>query len=190
MTEITRCFWVNLKNAEYVRYHDEEWGKPLHDDEKLFELLILEGAQAGLSWETILKKRNNYRKRFFNFDIKKCSKLKKTYLDSLLKDEGLIRNRAKIYSVPINAQGVIEIQKEFGSFDHYLWSFINHRPLKNKILNAQDMPTETEISRKISADLKKRGFKFVGAKIMYAFMQASGMAQDHTRDCFYYRIKV
>jgi len=187
MAEITRCFWVNLKNPDYIRYHDQEWGKPIHDDQKLFELLILEGAQAGLSWEIILKKRPYYRKKFSQFNIKKCSNLKKSYLDSLLSDEGLIRNRAKIYSIPINAQGVIQIQKEFGSFDHYLWGFINHRPLKHKILKAEEMFSENEISKQISKDLKKRGFKFVGPKIMYAFMQASGMAQDHTKDCFCYK---
>jgi len=179
-----RCFWVNLKNPLYVDYHDREWGRPIHEDQKLFELLILEGAQAGLSWETVLKKREHYQKLFFHFDIVKCSKISASYLERIASDPGIIRNRLKLASVPLNAKGVLQIKKEFGSFSHYLWSYVDHKPLRNKVRGKKDIPSSSPLAEEISKDLKKRGLKFVGPTIIYAFMQAIGMVNDHSATCF------
>ena len=178
-----RCDWVPLKNELYVKYHDEEWGKPLHDDIELFGLIILEGAQAGLSWETILKRRENYRKAFKGFDPKKVAKFSEKDVQRLLKDEGIIRNKLKIKSAINNAKCFLEIQKEFGSFDKYIWGFVNNKPIKNHLKKLKDYPAETELSKKISKDLKKRGFNFVGPTITYAYMQSIGMVNDHMFGC-------
>lgn len=178
-----RCPWCG-KDGLMVKYHDEEWGVPVHDDRKLFEFLILEGAQAGLSWSTVLKKRENYRKAFDNFDYKKIAKYTQKDVERLLKNEGIIRNRLKISSAIINAQKFLEIQKEFGSFDKYIWQFTNGRVIKNKLKELKDYPATSPESDAMSKDLKRRGFKFVGSTICYAHMQATGMVNDHSIDCF------
>jgi DNA-3-methyladenine glycosylase I len=179
-----RCSWAT--NELNIGYHDTEWGVPVHDDRTLFEFLILEGAQAGLSWDTILRKRDAYRKAFDNFDPAKVA----TYTDAkcakLLLDEGIIRNRLKIASAVSNAKAFLAVQKEFGSFDKYIWQFVEGRPLDNK-LKGGDVPAKTDISDAIGKDLKKRGFNFVGSTIMYAFMQATGMVNDHLVTCFRYK---
>ena len=180
-----RCAWVN-DNPVMVGYHDKEWGMPLHDDKKLFELLILEGAQAGLTWETVLKKRDNYRKAFHNFDPIRISQYSEKDINRLLSDSGIIRNRLKIEAAIINARRFIEIQKEFGAFDKYIWQFVDGRPIKNNFQSLKDIPATTKESYAMSKDLKKRGFKFVGPTICYAFMQAIGMVNDHMIDCFRY----
>jgi DNA-3-methyladenine glycosylase I len=168
----------------YVTYHDHEWGIPVHDDQLLFEMLILEGAQAGLSWETVLKRREGYRKAFKNFDPKKVAKMTDAELEALLLDEAIIRNRLKVYSARTNAQTFLAIQKEFGSFDAYLWRFVNGKPIVNRPKNAHAIPDRTKESDALSKDLKKRGMSFVGSTIMYAFMQAVGLVNDHVKDCF------
>lgn len=180
-----RCPWVG-QDPIYLEYHDREWGVPVHDDQKLFEFLILEGAQAGLSWLTILKKRENYRKAFAQFDPRKVARFDEKKIQSLLKNEGIVRNRLKIRSAVENAKCFLEVQKEFGSFDRYSWSFVNGKPIRNHFKTIKDFPARTEISDAFSKDLKKRGFRFVGSTIMYAHMQAVGMVQDHTVDCFRY----
>ena len=182
-----RCEWANPKNELYVKYHDEEWGIPVHDDRKLFEMLILEGAQAGLSWETVLKKRHNYQKAFDNFDAKKIATYDDYKINELMSDPGIIRNRKKINAAIINAQAFLAVQKEFGSFDKYIWSFVNHKPIINSFEKLSDIPAKTEVSNRMSKDLIKRGFKFVGSTICYAFMQGIGMVNDHTVDCFRYK---
>ena len=182
-----RCAWVNELNPVYVKYHDFEWGKPLKRDQKLFEMLCLEGAQAGLNWEMILNKRDNYKKAFLNFDIKKCSKLSDKYLNNLLNDSGIVRNKLKVYSVRANARATLEIQKEWGSLSKYLWSYVDERPLQNNWKSINEIPSSTDLSQNISKDLKKRGFKFVGPTIIYAFMQAVGLVNDHTVDCFLFK---
>ena len=182
---MNRCKWA--KDEPNISYHDKEWGKPEHDDVKLFEFLILEGAQAGLSWITILKRRDGYRKAFSNFDVKKVSNYSQKKVEKLLKDESIIRNKLKINSAINNAKEFLKIQKEFGSFDEYLWEFVNHTPINNNFKKLSDLPASTEISKKLSADLKKRGFNFVGPTICYALMQAIGMVNDHTSECFLYR---
>lgn len=179
-----RCGWVNLNNPEYVKYHDEEWGVPVRDDNILFEFLILEGAQAGLSWETVLKKRDAYRAAFFNYDLNKLSNLTDSELEEILMNPNIIRNRLKVFSVRRNAVAFIEIQKEFGSFDKYIWSYVGNKPLVNLPKNLKDIKSKTEISDRISKDLKKRGMNFVGSTIIYAYMQAVGLVNDHTVDCF------
>jgi len=179
-----RCEWANPKNPLYVKYHDKEWGRPLRNDQKLFELLILEGAQAGLSWETILNRRENYRRVFQNFDAVKLSKLTDRQLNSILKDSGIIRNRLKVYSVRQNARAYLVVQQEVGSFIKYLWSFVGGQPIKNRWKKLSDLPATTPESDAMSRDLKKRGFKFVGPTLCYAFMQAAGLVNDHTVDCF------
>jgi DNA-3-methyladenine glycosylase I len=179
-----RCFWVNLANKVYVDYHDKEWGRPSHDDRHLFEMLILEGAQAGLSWETILKKRENYRKAFANFDAKKVAKFDKSRMKKLMQDEGIVRNKLKIESTVSNAQAFLKVQKEFGSFDKYLWAFVNGKPIRRSPKARKDFIAHSPESDALSKDLKKRGFRFVGTTIMYAFMQATGMVNDHSADCF------
>lgn len=184
----TRCQWAG-SDPLYQKYHDEEWGIPVHDDRKLFEMLILEGAQAGLSWITILRKRENYRKAFNNFDAKKIAKYDSKKVNLLLQNEGIIRNRLKINAAIINAKLFLEIQKEFGSFDKYIWRFVNGKPIINSRKNLKELPAKTEESDLMSKDLKKRGFKFIGSKICYAFMQAVGMVNDHIVDCFRYKMK-
>ena len=180
-----RCAWCG-NDPLYVAYHDTEWGLPIHDDQLLFEFLILEGAQAGLSWLTILKKRENYRKAFDAFDPKVVANYTEDDIDRLMADVGIVRNRLKIESAIKNAQGVLKIQAEFGSFYAYLWKYVDGRPLQNKWETLEDIPVQTQISETMSKDLKKRGFNFVGPTICYAFMQAIGMVNDHTTDCFKY----
>ena len=180
-----RCEWA--KDEPNITYHDKEWGKPQHNDQKLFEFLILEGAQAGLSWTTILKRRNGYRKAFSDFDSLKVSKYTQKHVGKLLKDESIIRNKLKINSAINNAKQFLKVREEFGSFDKYLWGFVEHKPIKNKFKKLSDLPVTTEISEKLSQDLKKRGFNFVGPTICYALMQATGMVNDHTSNCFLYK---
>lgn len=185
-----RCRWAGI-DPLMTKYHDEEWGKPVHNDRKLFEFLILEGAQAGLSWSTVLKKRKNYRQAFDNFDYRKIAKYTTRDVKRLLNDAGIIRNRLKINATITNARQVLQVQKEFGTFDAYIWQFVNHKPIHNAFKTLKQLPASTKISDAMSKDLKKRGFKFVGSTICYAFMQAVGMVNDHTTDCFRYReIKV
>jgi len=179
-----RCFGNGIGKEFYAEYHDNEWAIPAHDDRHLFEMLILEGAQAGLSWETILKKRANYKKAFHNFDPKKVSQMTDAQLEALRSDEGIIRNRLKIYSTRKNALVFLAIQKECGSFDKYLWAFVHNKPTINRAAKLQDLPAKNVISDKLSKDLKKRGMSFVGSTIMYAFMQAIGMVDDHVIDCW------
>jgi DNA-3-methyladenine glycosylase I len=183
----TRCRWVPLDDPDYVQYHDKEWGRPVHDDRLLFEMLILEGAQAGLSWSTILHKRANYQRVFAQFDPKKVARFDAARKAKLLLDPGIVRNRLKIDSTVTNAQAFLEVQREFGSFDQYLWSFVNGRPVINAPTAGSGVPARTELSDRISKDLKKRGFRFVGTTILYAYLQAVGVVNDHSRDCFLYR---
>jgi len=184
MEKLIRCGWVPENNPEYQKYHDEEWGVPLHDDDKLFELLILEGAQAVLSWEIVLKKRDGYRAAFENFDVQKVAKMKDQELEKLIQNPNIIRHKLKIFSVRKNALAFIKIQEEFGSFDNYIWKFVGNKPIINNIKHLGEIPTKTEISDKISKDLKKRGMSFIGSTIMYAYMQAIGLVNDHTENCF------
>jgi DNA-3-methyladenine glycosylase I len=172
-----------------VTYHDKEWGNPVKNGRKLFEFLILEGAQAGLSWETILNRRENYRKIFKQFDPEKLAQLTDRQLENILKDPGIIRNRLKVYSVRLNARAYLEVRKEFGTFSKYLWSFVEGKPIRNKWKKLSEIPANTPESDAMCKDLKKRGFKFIGSTICYAFMQATGMVNDHTVDCFRYAIK-
>lgn len=181
-----RCDWVPMDNEDYIRYHDEDWGVPVHDDRKLFEMLILEGAQAGLSWSTILKKRNGYRKRFKNFDPEKVAAMTEKDIEDAMNDADIVRNRLKIGSAVRNARAFLEIQKEFGSFDRYIWDSIDGNTIQNDFEELKDLPAETEISGRISKDLKKRGMNFVGPTIIYAFMQSIGMVNDHQTKCFRY----
>ncbi|MEK6848481.1 MAG: DNA-3-methyladenine glycosylase I [Nanoarchaeota archaeon] len=183
MAEKIRCSWAG-NDSLMVRYHDLEWGKPVHDDKKLFEFLVLESAQAGLSWATILKKRENYRKSFNNFDYKKIAEYTQEDVKELLANEGIIRNKLKIHSAIRNAKAFIEIQKEYGSFDRYIWSFVGNKPIKSSFKSLKEIPASTGLSGRISKDLKKRGMNFVGSTIIYAFMQAVGMVNDHTTGCF------
>ncbi|MCH7650408.1 MAG: DNA-3-methyladenine glycosylase I [Nitrospinae bacterium] len=183
----TRCEWANSKNPLMVAYHDREWGKPLKNDRKLFELFILEGAQAGLSWEIILNRRENYRKTFKQFDPEKLARLTDRQLEKILKDPGIIRNRLKVYSVRLNARVYLEVREEFGTFSKYLWSFVGGTPIQNRWKTLSEIPVTTPESDAMSRDLKKRGFKFVGSTICYAFMQATGMVNDHTVTCFRFR---
>jgi DNA-3-methyladenine glycosylase I len=181
-----RCAWVNLKNDLYIKYHDEEWGVPLHDEHKLFEALILDGAQAGLSWETILKKRENYREAYDNFDPKVVAGYDEEKIQQLLLNSGIVRNKLKVRSSVKNAQVFLEIGSEFGSFDKYLWGFVKGKPIKNSRVSLDEYPVRTELSDEISLDLKKRGMSFVGSTIIYAMLQAIGMVNDHQTDCFRY----
>ena len=178
-----RCVWCGT-DPLYMKYHDEEWGLPLHDDRQLFEMLNLEGAQAGLSWITILRKRENYKKAFDNFDAKKIIKYDDKKIAELLGNEGIVRNKLKVNAVVTNAKAFLEIQKEFESFDAYIWQFVGGKPIKNKRRSHTDIPAKTAESDAMSKDLLKRGFKFVGSTICYAFMQATGMVNDHVTDCF------
>ena len=184
MTKI-RCGWPG-NDPLMVEYHDKEWGNPLHDDKKIFEFLILEGAQAGLSWSTILKRREGYRKAFANFDVKKVAKFTENDVKRLLDDPGIIRNKLKVRATIKNAQHFIEVQKEFGSFDKYIWKFVGGKPIRNRFKSMKEIPSVTKEAEELSKDLKKRGFSFVGPTIMYAHMQATGIVNDHTVDCFRY----
>jgi DNA-3-methyladenine glycosylase I len=181
---MNRCTWPT--NDLAIRYHDEEWGVPLHDDRGLFEFLILEGAQAGLSWDTILRKRENYRSAFDRFDPKKVAGYGDEKVAELLANEGIIRNRLKIASAISNAKSFLKVQDEFGSFDSYIWQFVGGRPVVNSVNGHGDIPAKTTVSDGISKDLRKRGFNFVGSTIIYAFMQATGMVNDHLTSCFRY----
>ncbi len=180
-----RCGWCEGSEL-YMKYHDEEWGVPVHDDRTLFEFLILEGAQAGLSWITVLNKRENYRKAFDNFNAKKIAKYDDAKRTELLANAGIIRNKLKINSAVINAQIFLEIQKEHGSFDKYIWQFTDHKVIQNKFKNLKQVPATSPESDLMSKTLKKRGFKFVGSTICYAYMQATGMVNDHISECFRY----
>lgn len=181
-----RCFWVS-EDPLYIEYHDKEWGVPVYDDAVFFEFLILETFQAGLSWITILKKRENFREAFDNFDYKKIAKYNETKYESLLQNAGIIRNKLKVRSAITNAQLFMDVQKEFGSFSDYIWSFTNGEPIINASNKREDVPATTPLSDEISKALKKRGFKFVGSTVIYAFMQATGIVNDHTTDCFRYK---
>jgi len=182
---IKRCSWSG-NDPLYMSYHDEEWGVPVYDDEKLFEFLILETFQAGLSWITVLRKRENFRKAFDNFDYQKIARYGDNKFDELINDAGIIRNKLKIKATISNALSFIEIQREFGSFSKYIWGFVDHKPINNKWKSLNEIPATTELSDKLSKDLKKRGFKFVGSTVIYAHMQATGMVNDHVIDCFRY----
>ena len=183
--EKKRCGWC-LGHDNYIKYHDEEWGVPVHDDQKLFEMLTLEGAQAGLNWFTILNKREGYRKAFANFEVKKVSRFTEKKIDQLLQNPEIVRNKLKVHSTITNAKAFIQIQKEFGSFNKYIWQFVGGKPKINKWKSLKQVPAKTEESDAMSKDLKKRGFKFVGSTICYAFMQATGMVNDHITTCFKY----
>jgi DNA-3-methyladenine glycosylase I len=181
-----RCQWA-LNSPLEMAYHDDEWGVPVHDDRKLFEFLVLEGAQAGLSWATILKKREGYRRCFDHFDVARVASYDTGKVRKLLKDPGVIRNSLKINAAVANARAFIKIQVAFGSFDSYIWQYVDHRPKVNRWVSLSDIPAQTKASQAMSRDLKKRGFKFVGPTICYAFMQAVGMVNDHAVDCYRYR---
>ncbi len=180
-----KCGWC-LGDDLYEAYHDKEWGVPVKDDATLFEFLILEAFQAGLSWITILRKRENFRKALDNFDYKKIANYDQAKIDSLLQDTGIVRNKLKINATITNAQAFMEVQKEYGSFSDYIWAFVDGKPIKNKLKSYKDAPANTELSDAISKDLKKRGFKFVGSTVVYAHMQATGMVNDHEMNCFRY----
>ena len=181
-----RCEWGTVSQL-YIDYHDNEWGVPIHDDRTLFEFLVLEGAQAGLSWETVLKKRENYRKAFNDFDPVKVSRYGDKKIEALLGNKGIIRNRLKIASAINNAKRFLDVRKEFGTFDAYIWQFVNGRTITNRFKSIREIPATTKESDAMSKDLKKRGFKFVGPTICYAHMQATGMVNDHVVDCFRYK---
>ncbi len=183
MKEKIRCGW-SISDPIYIKYHDAEWGVPVHDDRKLFEFLILEGFQAGLSWITILRKRENFRKAFDNFDPEIIARYGKRKINFLLKDEGIIRNKMKIEAAVTNARAYLKVQEEFGSFDKYIWQFVDFKPVQNKFKSLKEVPASTEISDIMSKDLRKRGFKFVGTTICYAHMQATGMVNDHIITCW------
>ena len=182
---MNRCKWCE-KDPLYIKYHDNEWGTPLHDEQRLFEFLILETFQAGLSWITVLRKRENFRKVFDYFDYHKIALYDEDKIQELLQDTGIVRNKLKVRAAVSNAKAFIEVQKEFGSFDKYIWSFIDGNPIQNQWTTTKELPATTEISDILSKDLKKRGFKFVGSTIVYAYMQATGMVNDHTIDCYRY----
>jgi DNA-3-methyladenine glycosylase I len=178
-----RCTWA-LHSDIYTRYHDEEWGEPLHDDRRLFEMLVLEGAQAGVSWIIVLKKRERYREVFDNFDAEKIAGYDDARIAALLQDPGIIRNRLKVQAAVTNARAYLKVRDEFGSFDRYIWQFVDGQPIVNHRQSLAEIPAKTAVSDRMSVDLKKRGFKFIGSTICYAYMQAVGMVNDHTIDCF------
>ncbi|MHC1739033.1 MAG: DNA-3-methyladenine glycosylase I [Ignavibacteriaceae bacterium] len=184
MKEKIRCPWVDLTKPDYTDYHDREWGLPIYDDRTIFEFLTLESAQAGLSWYTVLRKRANYRKAFANFEAKKVAKFSAEKVEKLLEDPGIIRNRLKISSAVTNAKLFLEIAKEFGSFSDYIWNFVNNKPIVNILRTISDYKATSPESDKLSADMKKRGFKFLGSTVCYAHMQATGLVNDHSIDCF------
>lgn len=179
-----RCAWVDLSKPDYIAYHDDEWGKPVHDDRVLFEFIVLESAQAGLSWYTILRKRENYRHAFDGFDPSLIAQYDQAQIEALLQDEGIVRNRLKINATVQNARSFLEIQKEFGSFDIYLWSFVGGKTIHQAFDKLSDYPTHTAESDALAKDLKKRGFKFMGTTVCYAYMQAVGLVNDHQKNCF------
>ncbi|HIG55917.1 MAG TPA: DNA-3-methyladenine glycosylase I [Candidatus Latescibacteria bacterium] len=181
---LTRCPWLDESKADYVAYHDEEWGVPVHDDRTLFEFLMLESAQAGLSWYTVLRKRANYRRAFAQFDPAKVARFSEANIEKLLQDPGIIRNRLKVQAAVNNAQCFLQVQDEFGSFDAYSWRFVNDEPIVNKLRTSADYLATSSQSDAFSKDLKARGFKFVGSTIVYAYMQATGMVNDHLLTCF------
>jgi len=181
-----RCVWAG-DDPLYQKYHDEEWGVPLHGDKKLFEFLILEGMQAGLSWITILRKREAFREAFDRFDYNKVAAYGDDKIQALLANEGIVRNRLKVHAAVTNARAFIRIREEFGTFNKYLWGFVDHQPIQNALKRHKDIPAKTALAETLSKDLKKRGFSFVGPTIIYAFMQATGMVNDHTTDCFRYQ---
>jgi DNA-3-methyladenine glycosylase I len=186
--EAVRCGWVGDGSDTVMRaYHDEEWGVPSHDDRHLFEMLVLEGAQAGLSWSTILNKRQGYRNAFAGFDPKKVARFDEAHVERLLLDPAIVRNRLKVNATVANARAVLDVQRAFGSLDAYLWSLVGGSPIVNRTTRGQQAPAETETSRAMSKDLKRRGFRFVGPTVCYAFMQATGMVNDHLTSCFRYR---
>jgi len=187
MTGRTRCPWAGATDPLYIAYHDEEWGVPVHDDRTLFEFLVLEGAQAGLSWATILRKRENYRRAFDGFDPAKVARYDARRIAKLLRDPGIVRNRLKVRSAVNNARRLLRVQEEFGSFDAYQWRFVDGRPKQNRRRALREIPPRTPESDAMSEDLKDRGFNFVGSTIIYAHMQAVGMVNDHVVDCFRYR---
>lgn len=184
MSEPCRCPWLDQTKPDYVEYHDKEWGVPVYDDTKMFEFLVLESAQAGLSWYTILKRREGYRKAFANFNANKVAKFDQEQVEQLMANPAIIRNRAKINAAINNAQVFLAIQQEFGSFSDYLWSYVDHKPVVNELNTMSDYPATTELSDRISKDLKQRGFKFFGPTICYAHLQACGIINDHIVDCF------
>jgi DNA-3-methyladenine glycosylase I len=184
MTDVRRCEWVLGGDDLMLAYHDDEWGAPAHDDRHLFEMLTLEGAQAGLSWSTILRKREGYRRLFADFDPEVVARFTPADVERLLQDPAIVRNRLKVESTVVNAGRVLEVQTELGSFDAYLWSFVEGEPIVGNFRSLSDLPAETELSRALSKDLKKRGFRFVGPTVCYALMQAVGLVNDHTVDCF------
>ena len=183
---LRRCAWAPAGDSLYEAYHDNEWGVPVYDDQKIFEFLVLESAQAGLSWITVLRKRENYRKAFAGFNPQKIARFTGKDVAKLLKNAGIIRNRMKIEAAINNAKHFLEIQKDFGTFSKYIWSFVGGKPIKNRFRKHMDLPAKTEIAQRLSDDLKSRGFKFLGPTIIYAHMQATGMVNDHTVDCFRY----
>lgn len=185
MSTPCRCKWCEI-DPLYIKYHDTEWGVPVHDDQKLFECLLLETFQAGLSWITVLRKRENFRNAFDHFDYHKIAFYDEGKIQELLQDTGIVRNKLKVRAAVSNAKAFMEVQKEFGSFDKYIWSFVDGTPIQNHWASTKELPATTEISDILSKDLKKRGFKFVGSTIVYAHMQATGMVNDHTIDCFRY----
>jgi len=182
-----RCAWADDAGPFYQKYHDREWGVPVHDDRRLFEFLILEGAQAGLSWSTILRKRANYRKAYDNFDARRIARYDAKRVRRLLRDPGIVRNRLKIRASILNARAFLEVREEFGSFDRYIWRFVRGKPVQNRRRSIRQVPSRTKESDAMSKDLKQRGFKFTGSTICYAFMQAVGMVNDHTTNCFRHR---
>ncbi|MBS1949382.1 MAG: DNA-3-methyladenine glycosylase [Cytophagales bacterium] len=186
MNELFRCPWC-LKFDKYIRYHDEEWGVPVHDDRKHFEFLVLEGAQAGLSWSTILNKREGYRKNFADFDPQKVAQFTSKKIEKILTDPSIVRNRLKVHAAVNNAKRFLEVQKEFGTFDHYIWGFVNYKSIINRWKTLKHVPATSKQSDALSKDLITRGFKFVGSTVIYAHMQACGLINDHLVDCFRYK---
>lgn len=180
---INRCGW-SISDPLMIDYHDKEWGVPVHDDRKHFEMIVLDGAQAGLSWQTVLRKRESYREAFDNFDPKKVARYNEKKIRELLNNPGIIRNRLKVNSAVVNAKAFLEVTDEFGSFDKYIWQFVGHRTIHNEWKSLKELPAKTSVSDAMSKDLKKRGFNFIGSTICYAYMQAAGMVNDHTTECF------
>ena len=187
MSKITRCNWAEGVGPDYIEYHDTEWGVPVYDDKVQFEFLILEGAQAGLSWSTILNKREGYRKAFADFDVEKVARFTDKRIEKLLTNPAIVRNRLKLRSAVTNAKAFIEVQEEFGSFSDYIWGFVDGKPKQNRFTNDSDIPATSPESDALSKDLKKRGFRFVGSTIVYAHMQATGLVNDHVTSCFRYK---
>ncbi|HFU4203971.1 TPA: DNA-3-methyladenine glycosylase I [Streptococcus suis] len=184
---MSRCAWVNPNNPLYIAYHDEEWGKPLHDEQALFELLCMESYQAGLSWEIVLNKRQAFRSAFFNYDIQKVAVMTDAKLDSLMDNSDIIRHKAKLYATRANAQGFLKVQEEFGSFAKYIWSWVDFTPIDNPVKSFRELPTKNDLSERISKDLKKRGFKFVGPVCIYSYLQAAGLLNEHEESCDFWK---